>query len=166
MTLVSAMKSLFSKLYRRTPPTVARALLWTLNASFNVSVAGMFLDATGKVLLFRHVFRHSYPWGLPGGFIAAGESPETALVRELREETGLTARPAQILAVNMIARRHVELVLAGELDLSIPMRLSHEIFEARFFAPGELPADMPPDHRACILNFTGAAARLSSPAER
>ena len=149
------MKSLLSKIYRRTPPIVARAMLWTLNATFNVSVAGMFLDADGKVLLFRHVFRHSYPWGLPGGFIGAGESPEAGLVRELREETGLEVRPARIVAVNMIAPRHLELVLLGALDTSRPMRLSYEIFEARFFAIDALPPDMPPDQRACILKFAG-----------
>jgi ADP-ribose pyrophosphatase YjhB (NUDIX family) len=152
------MKSLLSKIYRRTPPIVARAMLWTINATFNVSVAGMFLDTSGKVLLFRHVFRHRYPWGLPGGFIGAGESPEAGLVRELREEAGLDVRPARIVAVNMIAARHLELVLAGELDASRPMRFSHEIFEARFFACNALPADMPPDQRACILKFAGSRA--------
>jgi len=152
------MKSLLSKIYRRTPPIVARAMLWTLNASFNVSVAGMFLDAGGKVLLFRHVFRHRYPWGLPGGFIGAGESPEAGLVRELHEETGLDVRPGQIVAVNMIAARHLELVLEGQFDAQQPMRLSHEIFEARFFAIDALPPDMPPDQRACILKVAGKGA--------
>jgi 8-oxo-dGTP diphosphatase len=153
------MKSLLSKLYRRTPPSVARATLWALNASFNVSVAGMFRDEFGKVLLLRHVFRHSYPWGLPGGFIAAGESPEAGLMREMREETGLRVRAGQVIGVNMIAARHLELVLAGELDARQPMHFSHEIFEARFFAIDELPADMPPDQRACILRVSSAAVR-------
>jgi ADP-ribose pyrophosphatase YjhB (NUDIX family) len=151
------MKSLFSKLYRHTPPIVARAVLWALNSSFNVSVAGMFRDDAGKVLLLRHVFRHSYPWGLPGGFIGAGESPEAGLARELREETGLAVHPARIVAVHTISPRHLELVLVGELDATRPLRLSHEIFEARFFALDALPPDMPPDQRACILKFAGNA---------
>jgi 8-oxo-dGTP pyrophosphatase MutT (NUDIX family) len=40
---------------------------------------------------------HAGQWALPGGRIDAGESPEAAVRRELREETGLILGPESVL---------------------------------------------------------------------
>ena len=48
-------------------------------------------DPAGRLLLIRRGHDpHRGLWSLPGGRIEAGESPEQAVVREVREETGLT----------------------------------------------------------------------------
>jgi len=42
-------------------------------------------------------------WTLPGGGIDFGEDPEDAVVREFREETGLTVKVAKLLSVDSLA---------------------------------------------------------------
>ena len=42
---------------------------------------------------------HTGQWALPGGRMDAGESPETAALRELDEEVGLTLRPGTALGL-------------------------------------------------------------------
>jgi 8-oxo-dGTP diphosphatase len=52
-------------------------------------------DAAGRLLLVRRGHDpHAGLWSLPGGRIETGESPEQAVVREVREETGLDVVPA------------------------------------------------------------------------
>jgi 8-oxo-dGTP diphosphatase len=50
-------------------------------------------DAAGRLLLIQRGHEPSAGlWSLPGGRIEAGESPEQAVEREVREETGLSVR--------------------------------------------------------------------------
>jgi len=62
------------------------------------SCAGMIVVRDGKVLVLRrgHAPRRGC-LDTPGGFMDAGESIEAAARRELREETGLTVGPVELL---------------------------------------------------------------------
>ncbi len=55
-------------------------------------------DPAGRLLLIR---RRNEPgagrWSLPGGRIEPGETDEQAVVREVREETGLSVRAGRLL---------------------------------------------------------------------
>jgi 8-oxo-dGTP pyrophosphatase MutT (NUDIX family) len=63
---------------------------------------GALIESDGRVLLVREDGR----WLLPGGEVEAGESHAEALVRELREETGLGVEPGERLAVVRNVLRH------------------------------------------------------------
>ncbi len=58
----------------------------------DVVVTAVLRDGDRVLLCHRSPERRWYPnvWDLPGGHVEAGESPAAALVRELREELGIT----------------------------------------------------------------------------
>jgi ADP-ribose pyrophosphatase YjhB (NUDIX family) len=60
-------------------------------------VGAIITDATGRLLLIKRGHEpEAGHWSLPGGRIEPGESDHQALVREVREETGLTVTPGRL----------------------------------------------------------------------
>lgn len=57
---------------------------------------GLITDHLGRWLLLRDDRPH---WYLPGGWIEPGERPRAACAREVFEETGLVAAPAELLVI-------------------------------------------------------------------
>jgi 8-oxo-dGTP diphosphatase len=58
-------------------------------------VAAALIDPDGRVLIAERPPGKAMAglWEFPGGKIEPGEMPETALIRELREELGITVKP-------------------------------------------------------------------------
>ncbi len=64
----------------------------------NVRVTGVVVE-DGSILLLDQDTGTGRSWSLPGGKVEPGESLEEALIRELREETGLEVEVGRLLYV-------------------------------------------------------------------
>ena len=72
-----------------------------MGKAIKVGVQGIVLDASGQKALLgkRKNCFGAGTWGLPGGHMEFGESFESAIAREILEETGLAATHIKILGV-------------------------------------------------------------------
>jgi 8-oxo-dGTP diphosphatase len=115
----------------------------------------------GRVLLIR---RGKEPlrgrWVIPGGTVEAGETLHEALVREVREETGLAVRPTEVVLVfDRILRDDGELryhyVIIDYLCeyLSGTPRAATDAEDVALVRPEDLPDyDLPPQALAVVLD--------------
>ena len=137
------LKDLLGSIWRRAPKAVRRLTTRYTQTRFTVTAAGIIVDEHSRVLLLKHRFRSGGGWGIPGGFIEAGEQPEEALRRELREEVGLKVEDVQLFSTRTFKTvKQMEILFrarakGGALPQSI------EISKAAWFSIDELPAELP-----------------------
>ena len=107
-----------------------------------VGVALVALNEADEIFMLRHVFHPIFEWGLPGGWLKKNEAPAVGALRELREETGLTAVIGPVVSVvHDLTPPHIGIAYLGQLNGG-NVTLSHEIIEARWFPLDSLPAPL------------------------
>lgn len=106
-------------------------------------VAGVIVR-DGRVLACQRSRSGKFPlkWEFPGGKVQSGESPETALIRELREELSVDARVG--VEIQRTKHKYAEMPSAIELIFFAATiesgEIDNRIFEAiAWVAPQTLP---------------------------
>jgi len=135
-------------------PLVQRLMLlgiYLIVPKQRIGVAVVALDGAGRVLMLRHVFHPSWPWGLPGGWLNRNEAPDVGALRELREETGLSAVIGEpVLISHDNSPVHTGIAFTAKL-LPGEIKLSPEIMEACWFSVEELPSPLNPFVKKAII---------------
>jgi 8-oxo-dGTP diphosphatase len=139
---------LLGPLWLRLPPRVRLFFIRRTQPTFTVSAAAVIRNVNAEVLLLNHILRPSGGWGLPGGFLDAGEQPADALRRELMEETGIELSELKMFSVRTLGR-HIEILFSARTNGN-PKVMSREISELGWFRPDGLPERLPKAQKQVI----------------
>jgi ADP-ribose pyrophosphatase YjhB (NUDIX family) len=145
------LKKIIGTIWRKLPPAARQLIVRSTQEKFTVSVTGIITNEADEILLLEHVLRPASGWGVPGGFIEAGEQPEAGLRREIREEISLELENVKLLRVRTI-RRHIEILFSAEA-VGTPVVSSREIKDFGWFEFDSMPKGMSRFQKATIENF-------------
>ena len=122
-------------------------------------VLGAVMDTEGKLVLVRQSYTRS--WVLPGGGVGRGEAPEVALLRELKEEIGLT-RAGDVEFFALYTRRSGwatnVVALYRVRDAQFTFKKNLEIRELCMTDPCKPPEDTAPGMKRRLAELAGKAS--------
>ncbi len=128
----------------------------------HVTVGVIAYNDKNQVLLVRRSAKYSRPntWTVPGGFLDRDRTIKEAILKELREETGMSGEIQQLFHVNDYPdrpnedRQNVDFIFLVKVDGG---SFSHddEITNIQWFDKNTLPneKEFAFDHHATILKF-------------
>jgi ADP-ribose pyrophosphatase YjhB (NUDIX family) len=123
------------------------------------SVSAVIFDGRGRLLLQQR--SDGGQWGLPGGSVEIGESVHDAVIREVREETGLQVTVLRLVGVYSDPTLQVVRYPDGNVwhyvsvcfecaVRSGELTTCDETLALRYVSPARLPATLLPNHRIRI----------------
>jgi ADP-ribose pyrophosphatase YjhB (NUDIX family) len=124
------------RVFRRLPAPLRRTAVRLGTPGFTVGAVCL-LERDGRLLMLRQPHRQG--WSLPGGLLARGENAAVAVVREVREETGLrieVGRPVTVVVDSPL--RRVDVVFRVEVDGEVGEKVGGEATTARWLKPDEV----------------------------
>ena len=110
---------------------------------FSIGAFTIIFNEQNRILLSHR--RDMDLWNLPGGGIEIGELPTEAVVREVKEETGLDVVIGRLVGVYGKTQKPDELVFVFECRVvSGEIAQTDEADETTFFEIAEIPANISP----------------------
>jgi len=135
--------SLLGKVWKKMPRGMRIFAARSIQVNFTASAGGIITNEQGRVLLLNHFLRPDSGWGIPGGFLNAGEQPEEAFRREVCEETGINVEDVSFLRVRTTGR-HMEFIYSARAVGNAEV-MSSEISELAWFDIDKLPEEISGD---------------------
>lgn len=137
---------------------IGHELLWL------PGVTGLVVDDAGRVLLVRRA--DNLRWALITGCLDPGEQPAAGVVREILEETGVSADVVRVLSVEATRRSTLangdQTVFLDVAFVCTPTggtaRVNDdESVDVGWFPLDALPDSLPERHRQCVRHYTDGA---------
>jgi 8-oxo-dGTP diphosphatase len=132
------------KIWRVLPLRIQIILSRVIRPLFQVFAAGVIFNQENKILLVKSTYQRFHPWGLPGGSLEYGESPEDAVKREVWEETGLNVEIKRFLLVKTWSPDRVGMYYLCEI-IGGEIHPTDEVSEVSYFSLDNLPDVRPVD---------------------
>lgn len=143
------------RVFRALPPQLSQSMIRLRTPTFSMGAVAL-LRHDGRVLVLRQL--HRTGWSLPGGLVDRGEDPAQAVVREVREETGVEVEPGDVMATVVSTRlRHIDMIYVIDCDQPPPVHPASEAVAADWFDLADIPDPDGPTRR--ILAAVRAAER-------
>ncbi|EGD71835.1 MAG: Putative NUDIX hydrolase [Candidatus Parvarchaeum acidiphilum ARMAN-4_'5-way FS'] len=119
----------------------------------SLAVDGVILKDNQILLIKRKNDPYKDKWAIPGGFVEYGEKTEDAVLREVKEETGLEAKISDLVGVysnpKRDPRKHVVSITYLLKDISGTEKGGDDAKEAKWWNINELP-ELAFDHKYII----------------
>lgn len=111
-----------------------------------IGTFGLIRNESGQIFFLQRAMsqKHAARWELPGGLLRFGEHPDRAVVREVKEETGLIVEPSGVYKViNHFSKKHrvqqVRIVYRCEMTGPVQeVRLNKHHMNGGWFEPDEI----------------------------
>lgn len=137
-------KTILLKIWRVFPPWLQGIASRLVRPLFQVFVAAVIFDHDDRILLVKLTYQRFHPWGLPGGSLEYGETPEAGVLREVWEETGWKVEIDKFLFAktwtpDRVGLYYVCRIIDGEFHPT------DEVSEYGYFALEDLPDVRPVD---------------------
>lgn len=126
--------------------------------SRHIVVNGIILNSKNEVFLIKRGIEPAYgEWALPGGYVDWDETFEEAMMREIREEVGLSLTIDRFFRYYDSTQRNLQnvavtFVLKVQDNTSVTLQ-KEEVLEGRWFSFSNLPEHIAFDHRMMLEDY-------------